>query len=97
MGVPPTFEKFDKEGESNKWCGLMFLAAVTALVASFVKRFAFGIVGEAVTYQVRVDLFAKILSMRKSWFDSCEPSALISVLSLDTQTINGVATQSLSQ
>lgn len=66
---PELFLKYDKRAESNKWCLLMFIAALASLVTSFLKRFCFGLVGEDVTYRIRKDLFKKILSQSKTWFD----------------------------
>ena len=59
---PELFITYDKRQESNKWCQYMFIAALVAMICSFFKRFLFGIVGEEVTYRLRIDLFKKILS-----------------------------------
>jgi ABC-type multidrug transport system fused ATPase/permease subunit len=50
----------------------MLIAAIVAFIASFLKRLCFGIVGEAVTYQLRIDLFKKIINQSKSWFDQAK-------------------------
>lgn len=72
----------------------MLGAAIAALIASFFKSLSFGIVGEYVTYRMRLDVFNKILTHPKSWFDFPEnqPANLISIISNDTQIINGVCT-----
>lgn len=57
----PIYYEYDKQGKSNMWCFYMLLAALVALVSSFLKRFCFGIVGEGVTFQLRLDIFRKIL------------------------------------
>ena len=49
-GIPSVTQLYDKKGESDFWCIMMLIAAVSAFIASFLKRFCFGIVGEAVTY-----------------------------------------------
>lgn len=59
---PDLFISYDKKKESNMWCQYMFIAAIAAMISSFLKRFCFGLVGEDVTYQLRIDLFEKILS-----------------------------------
>jgi ABC-type multidrug transport system fused ATPase/permease subunit len=61
--------KYDKRGEANKFCLYMLYAAILAMVSSFFKRYFFGLVGERVTYRLRVDLFKKIISHGKGWFD----------------------------
>lgn len=77
---------YDKKGKSDFWCLMMFFAACMAFVSSFVKRFTFGIIGEFVTFRLRVNLFQKILGMKKKWFDDPrnQPANLISILSNDT-------------
>lgn len=47
----------------------MLYAAILAMLSSFFKRYFFGLVGERVTYKLRVDLFRKIISQSKGWFD----------------------------
>lgn len=91
--------KYDKRGESDRWCLYMLLAAVAAMIAAFLKRLCFGLVGETVTHQLRLDLFKKMLSQPKAWFDKPEnsPSLLTTILETDTTLINGVNTQSLAQ
>ena len=42
--------KYDKRGESDRWCLYMLLAAVVAMLAAFLKRLCFGLVGETVTH-----------------------------------------------
>ena len=40
----------------------MLVAAFTAALTSFIKKYTFGIIGENVTKQLRIDLFEKMLS-----------------------------------
>lgn len=47
--LAPIIQVYDKKGDSDMWCILMLVAAVTAFISSFLKRFTFGIVGESVT------------------------------------------------
>jgi ABC-type multidrug transport system fused ATPase/permease subunit len=81
--MPPYYFYYDKRGESDKWCLYMMIAALSALIASFLKRMSFGIVGEHVTHRLRLDLYRKILYQGKSWLDLTSPSKLISVISND--------------
>lgn len=74
VGEPGKFYKFDKEGEANKWCLLMLSLSFLALLTGFFKRLSFGLVGESVTYRVRLNLFKKMLAMSKGWFDHNEAS-----------------------
>ena len=82
---PPIFLHYDKHENSDFWCIMMFLCAIAVLFASFLKRYTFGYVGEQVTYQLRLSLFQKILSMPKKWFDDerYQPANLISIISYD--------------
>lgn len=71
IGYEPNIKliQYDKRGEADKYCLYMLYAAILAMLSSFFKRYFFGLVGEKVTYKLRVDLFKKIMSQSKGWFD----------------------------
>ncbi len=60
---------------SRRWCLYMFLCALTSLIAVFVMRFSFGVIGENITLNVRNSLYSAILKKNIGWFDSRENSA----------------------
>ena len=61
--------------DSNKWCLYMAILAAVGFVTGVLQKFAFGIVGENITLNVRQKLYKSILSKSVGWFDQKENSA----------------------
>lgn len=47
--------------EADKWCLLMLILSLIALVTGFCQKFSFGVIGENVTFNVRRKLYRKII------------------------------------
>ena len=83
--------------EANKWCLLMLIVSLTALITGFCQKFSFGVIGENVTFNIRRTLYRKIIEKHQGWFDLREhaPGVLTSNLSGEAQVINGASTEGL--
>jgi ABC-type multidrug transport system fused ATPase/permease subunit len=71
--------------QSNEWCLLMAIFAITALFTGFCQKFSFGVIGENVAFNIRSTLYRKILEKHQGWFDDRNnaPGVLTSTLSSD--------------
>ena len=80
------------------WVLLMFIAAIICLLFTFLSKWAFGIVGENITINIRRDLYNAIMRKDIGWHDDQNNAAgiLSSILAADVQKLNGVSTEGLS-
>jgi len=83
--------------ETWRWCLYMFLASLVSLFAVFIVRFAFGVVGENITLNIRTTMYNSVLKKSISWFDDKENAAgiLTSVLASDASSLSGAGTEGL--
>ncbi len=83
--------------ESWNWALYMFFCAIVSLVAVFIVRFAFGVVGENITLNIRNSLYGSILKKDIGWFDRKENAAgiITTVLASDASALNGASTEGL--
>jgi ATP-binding cassette subfamily B (MDR/TAP) protein 1 len=86
------------KSEAWKWALYMFICSLVDLVAVFVQRFSFGVIGENITLNIRFSLYASLLKKNIGWFDLRENSAgvLTSVLASEAQVLNGASTEGLA-
>ena len=80
------------------WVLLMFIGAILCLALTFLSKWAFGIVGENITINIRRDLYNAIMRKDIGWHDDQNNAAgiLSSILAADVQKLNGVSTEGLS-
>jgi ATP-binding cassette subfamily B (MDR/TAP) protein 1 len=83
--------------DANKWCFVMLVISVSAILTGFCQKLSFGVIGENVAFNIRKTLYRKILEKHQGWFDQKEnaPGILTGTLSSDAQIINGVSTEGL--
>lgn len=91
-------DKATMRSECDKWCLAMFICCIVSLCTTFTQKFAFGIVGENITLNIRQKLYGSLLRKNMGWFDAREnaPGVLTSVLASDVQTLNGASTEGLA-
>ena len=84
--------------DSDKYCLIMALLAVGALICGFGSKLTHGLVSENVTLRARKTLYSKILTKELAWFDEKEnsPGILSTTMASDVQTLNGVSSEGLS-
>jgi ATP-binding cassette subfamily B (MDR/TAP) protein 1 len=76
----------------------MIILAIAAFFCGFGQKFAFGVIGENVTANIRKELYRNVLQKHLGWFDEREnaPGVITTTLSSDAQVINGVSTEGLA-
>lgn len=95
-GMEPVFYNSDKlQEEMRLWCLIMVGCSVGSFFFSVISKYAFGNVGENITYNIRSALYSSILAKHQGWHDSSENATgvLSDVLAKDVQTLNGVSTE----
>lgn len=76
----------------------MTIMAGGILIAVFLNKSSFGVVGENVTMRVRKLLYSKILEKNLGWFDEKDnaPGILTASMASDVQVLNGVSAEGLA-
>lgn len=89
--------KEDIIADIKLWSGLVACVGVLMFVSMTGSKWAFGILGENVTFHIRKDLYSSILRKHIGFHDFREngSSVLTSAMAEDSATINGVSTESL--
>jgi ATP-binding cassette, subfamily B (MDR/TAP), member 1 len=84
--------------EVDFWVLMMVIGACAALVIYFVAKYAFGIVGENITLNVRQDLYKAIMRKHVGWHDDQNNAGgiLSTTLASDVQQLNAVSTEGLA-
>jgi ATP-binding cassette subfamily B (MDR/TAP) protein 1 len=79
------------------YAGLVACVGVVMFISMSGSKWAFGILGEEVTFAIRHDLYSAILRKHLGFHDHREngSSALTSAMAEDSAIINGVSTESL--
>ncbi|SPQ97565.1 ABC transporter transmembrane region [Plasmodiophora brassicae] len=88
----------DVEAGARKWAFVFFGLAAYQMVSSVIATSNFAIVGERLTYKLRVDLFRAFLRQDVSWFDHPDnaPGILNIKLSNDCERVRGLTVGSMS-
>jgi ABC-type multidrug transport system fused ATPase/permease subunit len=89
--------KEDIIAEIKLWSGLVACVGLLMFVSLTGSKWAFGILGENVTFHIRRDLYKAILRKNIGFHDHREngSSVLTSAMAEDSAVINGVSTESL--
>jgi ATP-binding cassette subfamily B (MDR/TAP) protein 1 len=71
--------------DSDHYCLIMLILAISAFMTGLIQKFSFGIIGENVTLNIRKKLYKSIITKHMGWFDSRDnaPGVLTSTLSSD--------------
>eukprot|EP01133_Synstelium_polycarpum_P000374 gene374-436_t len=83
--------------EANFIAIIFVVLAVGSGLSNFFQTFLFAVIGERLTYRLRVDSFAAILRQPVGWFDTTENSSgrLTTALATDASLVQGITSQRL--
>ena len=92
----PTIDDYQKK--INFWCYMFLILAFGIGIVQICQRLAFAVLGENLTFNVRMKLFDSIIYKHIGWFDSKAkaPGILSNVLSEDISLLNGLSTETIS-
>jgi ATP-binding cassette subfamily B (MDR/TAP) protein 1 len=76
---------------------LMWFWMVIVIFMGIGEKIVFGVMGEKLTYKLRVSLIEEIMHKQVSWFDREDraPGIITSVISSDITSLNGMTTEVL--
>ena len=86
------------EYEYKLTLGLFLVFIVCSGIFAAIEKTMYGVAGEHLTHNVRLELLKGIIYKQISWFDSDQkaPGVLTNLLSSDITALNGMTTQTLS-
>ena len=82
------------EDEINYYCWYFFIIAVVASSTAFLYNFSFGMVGDRVVFDMRIQVFSKLMKLPMSYYDRKQntPGAISTKLSTQAYQIHNVLT-----
>ena len=93
-----TPDKNELRKGANEWCLYMFICALVSFFTAFSQKYAFGVVGENISLNMRKFLYSALVKKSIGWFDIKEnaPGVLTSVLASEAQQLNGASTEGVA-
>ncbi|CAD8176902.1 unnamed protein product [Paramecium octaurelia] len=88
--------KSDGKEDLNKLTFYFIILTIVSAIFTFVRAYAYNILGEKITFDLRNELFQKLITKDIEFFDSNRSGELISRLSSDISVINKGANDSIS-
>jgi len=84
--------------DANMWCLYMFITSVVSFFSCFGQQYAFGVIGENITLNMRDKLYSSILKKHMGWFDNRDnsPGILTSVLASEAQSVRGASSEGVA-
>ena len=82
----------DLEDTSKILSGLFGVLSVYTILATFLQKYCFGMIGEDVSKEMKEDVFRKFLNMHMSWHDNSENMSgkLSTAISKDTEALANI-------
>lgn len=77
------------------YCGLMVIFYIISVILTYILTILMLEISKRISYQLRKDLFARILSLPVGYFDTHSTGDIISKISYDIDTLNSTLTSDL--